>query len=134
MTRGELRSALGELERELPDFAGTAAGIATVRSAPVTLRIDYQQARSAALAAFGTTTYGLARASALEAKERVLRAVAAADLPSLDDAGPIHVIVPGSSPPRSFCGVDLDDAAHLPPAEITEASWCAECVRVQDGR
>lgn len=45
----------------------------------------------------------------------------------------IHVQVDDTR--RSYCGRDLGaaDMFYVQPSEVTEAAWCRECVRVQDG-
>lgn len=48
-----------------------------------------------------------------------------------DDA--IHVHVEGTEPPRTYCGVKVRLADHIPSPEVTEAAWCPTCVRLQDG-
>lgn len=53
-------------------------------------------------------------------------------LDGVDDSdAAVHVRILGTL--RSYCGRDLDPAGHLPPAEVTEPSWCLDCVRIQDG-
>jgi hypothetical protein len=44
---------------------------------------------------------------------------------------PIHVRIQGTM--LTYCGRRIDDSTYLPPAEVTEASWCPDCVRIQDG-
>lgn len=54
------------------------------------------------------------------------------DIDGIDhDDQPVHVRVPGLL--VSYCGRRLNMGTHLPPAEVTEPSWCPECVRLQDG-
>lgn len=47
------------------------------------------------------------------------------------DDGPVHVRIAGTW--RSYCGRDLKANGYIPPAEVTESSWCPDCVRIQDG-
>lgn len=53
-------------------------------------------------------------------------------LDGVDDSDAVvHVRIPGTM--WSYCGRDLEGTLHLPPAEVTEPSWCPDCVRIQDG-
>lgn len=44
----------------------------------------------------------------------------------------VHVVIPGSDPEASFCGLFLARDAYVPPQEVTEPAWCPTCVLIQD--
>lgn len=49
-----------------------------------------------------------------------------------DEPYVVHVRVHGGV--FSYCGQRLTGrGTYLPPEEVTEPSWCPDCVRIQDG-
>jgi hypothetical protein len=62
-------------EQLLPDFGASSAAIDSVKRAPVSMRLDYSFARGEALAATDTPNFPAALNEALDAKERVYRAL-----------------------------------------------------------
>ncbi len=47
------------------------------------------------------------------------------------DDGVIHAVIEGTL--LSYCGKRFSSSDYIPPAEVTDTSWCPECVRIQDG-